>query len=391
MSDFENNAESGTNPADAWWMVVGDVYRGRRVIVVITMFAAIASIVISLLLPKSYYAAARVIPPEANSSLSSGLLGSLPSSARLLFGGGTGDYSRYLAILTSRSVLGAAVDRFDLVNVYELASAADARDRAIAMLQDQSVLYVDGAYEFLEIGVNDRDPQRAAEIANFFVARLNEVNSTLTSQSASLFRRYVEKRYVEAFSVRDSVLRNIQAFQSQYGLINLPAQTEAFFAQIAETRVAMIQTEVQYESLLAQYGESNAQVRAAGTVVSASRRRYREALEGKEAVLPVAQDTIPAVARQYANLELERIIQDTIIETVAPVLEQAKFEEQRESVAVQVIDNAEVPVKKASPKRAAIVILSVISATLLALLYVLASAFWRRKSPVVAARLAAMK
>ncbi len=378
--------ESRVSSPDAWWQVARDLYRGRRIIILVVGFVAVASVVISLLLPKYYTASTRVIAPEDGGSLSAMVLGNLPSSARALLGGSSGDYTRYLAILTSRAVLGSAVERFSLVDVYDVADAPDAFDRAIEMLRDQSVFYVDLEYDFLEVAVTDRDPQRAADLANFLVGRLNELNGSLSSQSAGLFRKYVESRYNQAFAKRDSVLREIESFQRSYGLFNLPAQTEAFFQQVADTRSSLIESEIRYESLVAQYGTTNPQVQAAGSMVRAARKRYNDALAGSEAVLPVSQDTIPAVARQYANLELERLIQDTIIETIAPVLEQAQFEEQRETVAVQVLDAAEAPFRKSHPRRSIIVIMSVFAAGILAVFYVILSALWRRNAAALIAR-----
>ena len=96
----------------------------------------------------------------------------------------------------------------------------------------------------------------------------------------------------------------------------------------------------------------------------ATTRRFRE----EKRTLPVSQEAIPAVARQYAELERERVMQATIIETLLPLLEQARMEEMRRVETVQVVDAARPPDKKAAPRRSRIVILSTLSAALLACL-----------------------
>lgn len=377
---------------DGWWILARDLYRGRRTIIAIVAFVAVASVIISLLLPKSYTASTRVMPPESSGSLGAALLSNLPAGARSLLGGGvSGDYTRYLAILTSRTLLGAAVDEFDLVNVYEVADQIDAHDQAMQRLTDQTEFYIDAEYDFLRISVTDHDPQRASDMANFMVSRLNDLNSSLLAQSASLLRKYAEDRYAEAFAKRDSILRRTEEFQEQWGLFDMTVQSEAFFQQIAELSVMLTEAEIRYESLLQQYGANNAQVATARGIMEASRRKYREALAGSQAVFPVSQDTMPAVAKAYSKLELDRVIQDAIIETLAPVLEQARFEEQRESVAVQVIDNAVPPIRKSHPKRSIIVILSTFSAGILAMIYVVLRAAWNREYPAIAARFASLK
>src|SRR5690606_14126760 len=98
---------------DAWWILVRDLYQGRRTIFTLVGLVTVASIIISLLLPKSFTASTRVMPPESGGSLGAVLLSNLPAGARSLLGGGvSGDYTRYLAILTSRTLLGDAVDEF---------------------------------------------------------------------------------------------------------------------------------------------------------------------------------------------------------------------------------------------------------------------------------------
>ena len=41
----------------------------------------------------------------------------------------------------------------------------------------------------------DKDPQRAADMANFFVSELNRIGVELSTQTAREYRRTVEKRY----------------------------------------------------------------------------------------------------------------------------------------------------------------------------------------------------
>ena len=374
----------------AFWDVLGRLYRWRYFILLVTGGVAVAAVVLSLLLPVWYRASARVLLPASGggSSLAASLLSNLPSAASALLGGGpAGDFTRYQAILTSRTLMEQAVDSFELVRVYELEESPRPIEQAVAALRGNTDFEIDLEFEFLSVLVYDRDPQRAADLANFLVRGLNRRNAELSAQSAATYRRFAERRYLEARQAIDSLLDANQRFQQAYGLFDLTAQTEAFLTQLAELRAGGVQAQVQYEALRDQFGPDNAQVRALQDVVRAADRQYRRALEGSEEVLPVAQDSVPGVVREYASLELERMIQTSILEVVGPMYEQARFDEEREFEAVQVVDYAVPPKRKAKPKRAVIVVAATLSAFLLAVLFVLLYTGWQRHHAYFARRL----
>ena len=361
------------------WTVVGRLYSWRKFIIGVTAAVAVSAVVISLLLPNWYRASARVLIPESQGGgLSSAILGNLPAAASALLGGGPGgDYTRYLAILTSRSMMEAAVDSFNLVQVYEVEDSETPVDDAIGQLQDNADFEIDMEFDFLRIAVLDKDRERAAQMANFFVRRLNVVNARLSSESASNYRRFIEGRYLEARADMDSVLNATQRFQQKYGIFDLPAQTEAFFEQAAELRQGALEAEIRHEALRSQFGADNAQVQSMREVAEAANRKYRQALAGQEQLLPVPRADVPDVAREYVNLELERTIQRSILEVIGPLYEQARFQEERETQAVQVIDQATPPARKAKPKRSIICILATLSAFMVAAGFVLIYEWWR--------------
>lgn len=383
---FMDDAARRASAEAVLWQAIGTLFRWRRFVIGVTATMAVVAVVLSLLMPNWYRASARLLVPESSGGLSSLLLRNLPSAASSLFGGG-GDYTRYLAILTSRSVQEAAVDTFGLVQVYELEDAKTPREDAIRMLADNVAFEIDEEYEFLSVAVEDLDPQRAADMANFFVRKLNEVNARLSSQSAGNYRRYIEQRYHEALADVDSLLDATQRFQERYGIFDLPAQTEGFFEQVGQMRAQAVEAEIQYDVALSQYGADNPQVVMLREMARSANQKYREALAGQEALLPVAKADVPEVARQYAKLELERTIQAAILEIVGPLYEQARFQEEQEVEAVQVLDQATPPVRKSRPKRSVIVVLATFSAFVLSVLFVLVFEWWRRHHARLALRL----
>ncbi len=373
---------------DALWNTAGALLRWRRFIAFTTGLVAIAAVIISLILPEWYKSSTRLLLPEGGgSSLASAVLGDLGSVASSFLGGNVGGYTRYLALLYSRTFYESIVDEFDLIRVYELEEAEFPRTAAIELLAENLVYAVDEEYEFLAITAFDQNPQRAADIANYAVAELNRRHSLMTSETARNYRIYVEERYAASEASRDSLLNALQGFQAEYGVYDLPIQTEVFFSQVATLRAGVIQAEIQYEAMRAQLGDNNAQVQALANTVRAAQSKYNNALAGRERVMPVPQDTIPQVFRAYAEITMERLIQEKILELVAPLREQARFEELKQVEAVQVVDPAIVPDKKARPQRAIICIVATISGFILAVLFALVLDWWKRNAAYVTQRL----
>lgn len=383
-----DDAERAARADENAWRTIGTLVRNHRLIVWTTFAAAVLSVVVSLLLPNWYRASSRLLLPDSSGAgLAGALLGDLGSAAESLLGAGGGDYVRYLAILSSRSVFERVVERFDLVEVYGVEDSDTPTDDAIDELMDHVELVVDDEFDFLSIEVLDRDPQRAADMANYFVEALDEISNQLSSQTAGNFRRYVEERYTESQQTRAALLDSLRAFQQRYGVFNLEIQTTAFFDQLAQMRGEALQAEIRYEALRNQLGDANSQVLSLREVVEVTDRKFQEALQGRERVLPVAQSEVPSLVRTFLDLEMERTIQERILELVAPMLEQARFEEQRKVQSVQVVDAATPPARKDQPKRSIIVMASTLSAFILIILYVLLSSWWNRRSAWFASRI----
>lgn len=362
----------------AWWHTLGVLYRWKRFIFLTSVLVATASVVISLMLPNWYRASSRLLLPQGSGGgLASAMLGNISSAAASLLGGGGGDYVRYIAILRSNRVLEAAVDTFDLVVAYELEEEEFPRESAVSALADNVDVAIDDEYEFLAVSVLDQNPNRAAAITNFLVRALERVEAELSTRTAGQYREYVENRYDESHRTRNIVLDSLESFQNRYGVISLEAQTEAYFSQMAELNGLVVQAEIQHVTLRSQFGENNPQVQSAKRVLDAAEDVFRKSLEGNMRVFPVSEAETPAMIRSYMSLVMEQTIQEKILEFVAPMLEQARFQEQKQIEALQVVDPATAPIKKYKPRRAIIVIAATLSSFILAVVFALTMNWWQ--------------
>ena len=224
-------------------------------------------------------------------------------------------------------------------------------------------------------------------MTNFLVAELNRRNLQLASQDAANYRRFVEERYLEAEGELNSLKDALQSYQETHGVYNLEQQALGFFEQVATLRSEVIALEIEYQALRAQYGPNNPHVRAARDAFMVGERRNNEALAGQEPIMPVSQDSLPEVARAFLELEQNILIQKNILEVIAPMRENARFREEREYEAVQVVDEAIPPTKKAKPKRSVICIAVTMSAFVIASLFALLFSWWQANAAGISQRL----
>ena len=204
-----NNAEAGvsenvkspsTRQDDADEINLADylavVSKYRQMIVRICVVTVIAVALVSLFLPKTFEATASVVPPvdalQRESMFASGL-GAIksPLLQQVMDVSSIGDM--YAGILHSRRVADAIIERFDLAEVYKMHKyASDVRDelakRTFVNIEDNGVI---------TITVEDKDPCRAAALANAYVEELDKQNKRLFVGQAASKKIFLENRLKE--------------------------------------------------------------------------------------------------------------------------------------------------------------------------------------------------
>jgi tyrosine-protein kinase Etk/Wzc len=164
--------------------------RHRRLVVALPLVIAAIAAVISLVLPATYTADTKVVPPQ-NASSSSSILNQLGPLASAAANGKDlsmhGPSDMYVAMLHSRTVADALIQRFSLMSVYKAKRRMDARMRL-----DNDTKIVISKENVISISVDDRDKNRAAELANAYVEELLRLTRTLAITEAGQRRLFFE-------------------------------------------------------------------------------------------------------------------------------------------------------------------------------------------------------
>ncbi|MEM6325759.1 MAG: Wzz/FepE/Etk N-terminal domain-containing protein [Bacteroidota bacterium] len=374
-------------PYQPFWWAATRLYRWRWLVLGMPLLIGIISVAITLQMPNVYRARTTVmLPNEGGGGLVGSLLG-LPPGAQALLGGGESGYTRYLAILTSRTVAEKAIDRFGLIEAYEMEDDDFPRQRTREAFSERVEFPLDLEFNHLAVEVLDESPERAAQIANFLIEVLNQEHIRLTASSAGERRAFLGTRLQEAEFALDSTQASLQALQERYGVVEIESQAQALMSSLALAQGAVSEAEVAYQALLSQYGPENAEVQAAQAALQAARSQVSELTGGDKSVMPVPLRNLPAVSRQYASVMQELLTQQEILRVVRPLYEEAVISERRHASAVQVLDPAIPPELKAAPKRSILVLLSTFATGLFTIGFILVWSWWRESGRLLLAQL----
>jgi uncharacterized protein involved in exopolysaccharide biosynthesis len=161
------------------------ISKHRRMIFWICSITVITTVIVSLVLPKSFAATTSVVPPidvlQRGAGMAGGL-GAVKSPLLEKMMDVTSIADMYVGILQSRSVADAIIERFELAKVYKIPKGFSAVRQ---ILQKRTSIKVTDE-GIVQITVEDRDPCRAAALANAYVEELDHQNKRLfVGQAAS--------------------------------------------------------------------------------------------------------------------------------------------------------------------------------------------------------------
>jgi uncharacterized protein involved in exopolysaccharide biosynthesis len=382
-SDLRTQSEPDTAPPDA--ARPGDeislldllivLAERKRLIFWVTAGFTVVAVIVSLLLPKSYTATVTLLPPQQNSSLSSQLaaqLGNLGGIVQMAGGGSSllkSPNDMYVAMLKSRTVEDAMVNRFGLMQEYRKSYLSDARKA----LENHANVDGSGKDGLIHISVEDHDPKRAADLANGYVDQFRELSKNLAFTEAQQRRLFFEDQLKQANQNLADAEQALKETEQKTGLIQLDSQARALIESAAALRAQIVTKEVQIQGMQTYATGENAQLIEAEQELAGLRAQLAK-LGGTgdnpdSIIVPKGQMT--AAGMEYVRRLRDVKYYETIFDILARQFELAKLDEAKEGAIIQVVDPAVPPDKKSFPRRMLIVLSSVAVGFLVAILSVL--------------------
>lgn len=373
----ENNAgpsrtETEVSLLDIVVLLVGH----KRFIVRFVLGAAVLATVVSFLLPIRYEAKIVLLPPAQNSSVGSALLGQLGNMGSLggvasLASGSLGlknPADMYVAFLTSRTVEDAMIQRFGLMAEYHEKRMTDARKE----FEHRTTAVAGSKDGLIRISVEDRDPKRAAELANGYVEEFRKLSASLAITEAARRRLFFEQQLQQAKDDLTGAEEAMRKTQQSTGVLQIDSQARSLIESAAVLRGQVVAKQVQIQGMRSFAAEDNPEL-ILGKQELAALESQLERLAGSQpdvgSDINLSKGRVTEAGMEYLRRLRDLKYHETVYELMTKEFEVAKLDEAREGAIIQVVDAAVPPDKRSSPHRTLIVIAA-------AILSFFVAAFW---------------
>ena len=340
--------------------LLATIGRKKHIVLITLTIAVVIGLLLAFLLPKKYTAKTTLLPPKKQSSLSSMLssqLGSLGAVASLT-GHGLGlknPNDMYVAMFRSRTVEDAMIRKYGLMQEYH------AKLLSVARKDFEGHSKVDGSTKdgLIHISVTDRNPERAAELANGYVAQFRNLSNHLAITSAAQRRLFFQEQMKSAKDKLTNAEFALEQTEEKSGMIEISSQARALIATGAQLRAQIAAQEAQVEGMRAFAAPDNPNLVQAEQELRALRAQLaslggKGGNPGAELILP--KGNLPSAGLEYLRKFRDVQYYQAIFDVLAKQFELAKLDEAREGALIQVVDPAIPPDHKSSPKRALILI-----------------------------------
>jgi uncharacterized protein involved in exopolysaccharide biosynthesis len=350
------------NLADYWEVIAGR----RRLIGAIVGASFLASVAVSLILPKTYTATASLLPPQQDGMAAAmlapqmtGALGGIAGS----FLGLKSPADLWAGILRSQAVEDSIIERFGLREAYGAETIEDAR-RAL----ETNFTVKKTVEQIIMVSVEDRDPRKAADMANAFVEELDNINKRVLTTSGGRTRVFLEKRLADARAELARLEDALKDFQEANAAVSLDEQGKAVIESAAALKAGLIAKEVELKTLLSYAEAANPQAEILRAEIDELSARLKEfEVGGADSGIFIPTGRMPALANRYVKLVRDLKVQEALFELLTQQYEMARIQEAKDSPTVQVLAAARAPEKRSSPKRTLIVASSTIVSIFIAI------------------------
>ena len=370
--------ESERNILDHIYILV----RWRRLILTCFFVVTLATAGISLTLPEAYRSHATVYPPQtAGGGLGlSALLQELPVNLM-----GRGDESisptEFVPVVESERVRLAIAERFNLATRY----GANHRSELLDMIADR--LQVDLSREqFLTISYEADTPEMAATLTNAFVEELQKALEERNQNRTSVYLTYLEKRLKGAESDMLEAEKRYNTFQKEHMAIDLETQAKIQLESASHLIGSLVDLIVLREIQAEMMAADNPELKKLDREIQSTTRALDNLLMGKLPEIegdgqPTKQ--LPAIFKPFRELPqlslmaLQLIrdveIQNAIYQFVKQEYEKTRFEDEKGTNPVIILDTAVPPDVRSYPHRTLMVTiaggLSLILSSIIAVIF----------------------
>ena len=208
------------------------LYKWRKHLIIIGLVTAVLSGGLSFLITPKYKSNVILFPASTNAISKALLADNFGGKQDIMEFGEEEQTEQLLQILNSNEIRAKVVKKFDLMSHYEIEPSSKYKMTDLYREFTDNISYRRTEFMAVEITVYDKDPQMAADIANYISDQLDTVKNKMQKERA-----------VEAFKIVESEYKRLQAdvkkmedsltVLRKLGINDYETQAEVFNEQLA--------------------------------------------------------------------------------------------------------------------------------------------------------------
>jgi tyrosine-protein kinase Etk/Wzc len=295
---------------------------------IVVLVAVVVSAIVSLMIQEKYRSTV-ILYPTSSASVSKSLLSNTSTENDLLAFGEEEEVEQMIQVLKSSDIRDRIIEKFSLKKHYQIDTNARYPITNLHRKYDKNININRTEYQSVEIEVLDRSPDTAALIANTISTQLDSVMNQMKQERASKALKLVEKEYLNQKEKLQS-MQNKLNYLHNHGVFEFASQTEVYNDQYAK---------------------------------SLADGNYKGAKLIKEQL-----DTLAKYGAAYTDIMSALEFEQKKLTEIESKYKEAKIDAEQDLPYKYVVNKAVKAEKKSYPVRWLIVILSTVSAFLLAVI-----------------------
>lgn len=347
-------------------LFINAIFRNAAKGALVVFVAGVIGMAVGFLVKPIYTARARILVPSQGMGSGMSALAGLAQAGAIVpglgqLGSAKNVSDQLIGLMRSRIVIDDLIKIFDLKTQYQADYMFQAREMLLSRTQIRA-----GKDGFIDIEVEDESPDQSARLARAYVARLQDATNKIAIGEAASRKKFLENQLSRAKKEWEESIVMLTARGVPIGVLNM--SPEAGLAARLRTAQTIQALEQKLRVLRVTHTDESQEVALIKAELQYVRTQLRKIEVGS---VSIGEDELGV--DQYVTA-LKRYKQsEAMYEGLTKQYEQAKLDEAKEGVLIQVVDDAEVPEWKTRPSRLKYMLIGLLVGVLVFFVFVFSS------------------
>lgn len=336
------------------WTVLLVIARRKVFIISFVLICTVGAVIVALLLPKWYRAKTSLLPSQQDQL--AGLTGNFAQYAMSSAGFDLPMMATpsdvYATMMRSETISRAVTDELNLKEYLEL----DSYQKCHNYLKENIDIQVTPE-GIVELYCLDKNPQKAADIANEYVRQLDMLNREVKAAKATSDREFIYNRLDSTKTILDQTRDKLLNFQTENKAVDLVSQKDLAINAATEIKTQLALAQVERDVKKKSLSPTHPSVVALDERVQQLENQLQtlETGTGNTSYLTLPLSEIPKLTIKLAQLQADVELQEKVYGLLTELYEEARIKEQKDTPTIAVLEKAYPPDLKYKPRRSLIV------------------------------------